>query len=143
MKKISKRDVSFLRTIVTKNKHVDFHKINLSGEVNLDGIRFDGIPLSNNSLLLLLKAYQRLLRITEGMGDEIIWSLLQKGYSSAMEIAAMGKNAFIKCFTLENTLTSEIAAEVYKNARAKRSQILPQFINMHQNNEPHIRNASI
>lgn len=145
MKKLlfSKRTIALLRLLVAQNKHIDFRTLDTNTSSLFNGIRLDNIAVSKEELAEQLKAFQRILRVTYGYDTEIAWLLLYKGFSSAIDIAALSKNRFAALFLEDGMVSREITDELHKRARAKRAQILPQYMNMLQNSEPHIRNASI
>ena len=95
------------------------------------------------TLFPLLKAYQRLLRIIPAGHEELALPLLAKGLHSAVQIASLTRQQFLK-LTRDLILEQpEVMATIYRYAQLKRSQLVVQYMNILQNQEPHVRAARI
>lgn len=142
MKKLfTTRFVNTLRALVTQNNHIDMRCEDFSNKEVSDQIRSHGSPLSPNEIVEGFKGVQRVLRLLPKEKTHLVWPVLLSGFSSALEIAAIGRNAFLNSMKEISEMDEETALMVHKNARARRSQLLPEIMNRIQNNEPHMRQA--
>lgn len=122
-----------------QNKDVDFLVFDLQDEENLAKLNFTNFKRKQDEINFLIKAFQRLIRIIPENDRETALTLMRLGIHSALQIAAMTRKDFMKkCL---GTLEESLADTIYRNALAKRSAILVQYMNMLQNREPHISAA--
>lgn len=93
----------------------------------------------SQTLLPLLKAHQRLIRIIPKEHHDIAFYLLERGLHSAVQIASLSKQHFLALTQVQ----PEVMTTIYTQAQIKRSQIVIQYMNQLQNNEPHVKAARI
>lgn len=129
-----------LATFLDQNSATDFQHINLLSDEETAGLNFESFSDKKDEILELAKAYQRLLRIIP-LGDrEAALTLLRHEIHSALQIAKMTRKNFMGRFA--SLLKDEqLADAIYQNALKKRGVILLQYLDVYQNNEPHIKAA--
>ena len=137
----SKKNLGSLAKIINNNKHVDFKTIDLQDENILNLLNMEKSTKITGELFKLLRAYQRILRIMPNEHNDWIMNLLYADISSATQIASMPRTEFIRICNEECGLSEELAKSIYKNAQAKKSELIVQYMKILQNNEPHIREA--
>lgn len=125
-----------------QNSHLDIKMADFNNKTIINQIRCHGIFSNKEKVLEGMKAIQRLLRIVPQEKASLIWTLLDAGFSSALEIASMSRTAFVKKITSVSGVDETTAKEIHSVATAKRSQLLPHIMNDIQNREPHIQSAS-
>jgi len=96
-----------------------------------------------DTLLPILKAYQRLLRIIPQDHQDIAVSLLEQGLHSAVQIASFSNSQFLELTRDLVPNQPEVQEMIYKQAQLKRSQLVVQYMNILQNHEPHVQAARI
>lgn len=132
-------DIDGLLRLLNQNKTIDPLLFDFQNEENLAQLDFTGMKKKQLKVMLSVKALQRLLRVIPDNDQELAISMMKIGLHSALQIAAMTRNDFLKkCVGL---MEKELADSIYQNAKAKRSTILIQYMNALQNNEPHISAA--
>lgn len=132
-------DIDGLLRLLNQNKTIDPVLFDFQNEENLAQLDFTGMKKKQLKVMLSVKALQRLLRVIPDNDQELAISMMKIGLHSALQIAAMTRNDFLKkCVGL---MEKELADSIYQNAKAKRSTILIQYMNALQNNEPHISAA--
>lgn len=141
--RFTRRVVRILMQVVMQNLHLDFLTLDFAKSENCNAVRLHGISIDRGTIIEQLKAYQRIKRITEGLDGDVEWSLLERNITSATQIAGMTKGGFVNAVSDCRGMSKETAEMVYRRALAKRSEILPQYMNLIQNNEPHIKQAAI
>lgn len=126
---------------IHQNDGVDFLLFNLQSEENISVLNFKNLKRKQAEVIFQIKALQRLIRIIPDNDQEVALSLMQAGIHSALQIAAMTRKDFMRrCAGLFND-NEKLSDAIYKNALAKRSAILIQYMNLLQNGEPHISSA--
>lgn len=132
-----------LKKIIKKNPDFDYQHREMKSKKVLNDLKWSSKTKSEDDMLLVLRAYQRIVRITpkENLDKAIL--LLEQGFHSALQIASMSQKEFIKkteaIFNGEKTL----AETIYKTAMAKRNKLVIQYMNIKQNSEPHAKAARI
>lgn len=139
--RFTKRFVNILRSLVTQNDHINMKIADFSHPFISEQVRTHGVNMEKQEILEGFKGVQRILRLLPDNKAHLVWPVLLSGFSSALEIAALGRNAFIDAMREDADLDEETAAYVHRNARARRSRLLPEIMNRIQNSEPHIRQA--
>ena len=128
-----------LLKFLDQNQEVDFLTYKLNDEVSLNQLNFKNLEDKKEEITFQVKAFQRLIRIIPENDKKTALTLMSKGIHSALQIAAMTRKDFLsRC---DGTLSKELTDKIYRNALAKRSAILVQYMNKMQNNEPHINSA--
>ena len=125
-----------------QNKKVDFKKINLDNEKDFKNIKCSETKDKKN-LNNVLKAYQRLLRIVPDQDSDLIMDLLKVNIHSATQITGFTKRDFIKKHKKIFKGKEEIGNQLYDNALKKRSQLVVQYMDILQNNEPHVKASKV
>lgn len=135
--------VETLQKLIKQNSGFDYLYSDLSLASSLENINWKGFTKNRETLVVLLKAYQRLIRIIPEGETDIAFALLELQIHSAVQIASMTKKQFsITCAAIFKG-KSELLDTVYKNAECKKSRILHRYMNVLQNNEPHVKAAGI
>ena len=132
--------ISDLQKTLKQNTALDFKVINLNGESEIKTVKSKGIK-DKDALIKTLKAYQRLLRIVPDNDTATAVNLLKHNIHSAVQIASLSKREFVALFTKKIKGKQEQAEVIYQNALTRRSNILVRYMNVMQNNEPHIKAA--
>lgn len=138
----SKEKFKHLDQFFAKNPDICLRSMNLLDEQEVSTLCFDRFKKHKDQLMLLLKAWQRLLKILPESQDEVtvIKNLLNNNLHSAVQIASIPKKHFLKEYGhLFNDL--EEANAMYHNAQMVRSQIAVKYMRLKQNHEPHIEAA--
>ena len=124
-----------------QNEGVDFLLMNFQDEDNISTLNFKNLKRKQAEIIVQIKGLQRLIRIIPENDLEVALSLMQAGIHSALQIAAMTRKEFMgKCAGLFDN-NDELSDAIYKNALAKRSAILIQYMNLLHNGEPHMASA--
>lgn len=139
---LTRRFIRILKAIVSQNTHLNLKAVDLNDPQVTSQIRYHGICAEKEKVVEGIKAVQRLLRIVPSAKSTLVWTLLDAGFSSALEIASMSRTAFLKEMLKRGSMDEASAKEIHKLATAKRSQLLPHVMNDIQNREPHIQSAS-
>ena len=123
-----------------QNRSTDFLKANLLSDEVTSQLDFTSLTDKKDELISLAKAYQRLIRVVPEQNREVALTLLGEGVHSALQIAKMTRKDFMGKFV--SLLKDEkLADTIYRNALKKRGVILLQYMDVYQNNEPHIKAA--
>jgi hypothetical protein len=123
-----------------QNCATDFLRVDLLADAVTSKLDFTSFAEKRDELLELAKAYQRVLRIVPEQDREVALALLAEGVHSALQIARMTRRDFLGKFA--GVLGDEkLADTIYQNALKKRGVILLQYMDVYQNNEPHIKAA--
>lgn len=131
--------LQFLERLLKQNQEIDFKLFHLQNKEKVLGLNWDDLPGNQDDIIFLLKAYQRLIRILPEQDSSTVIALLRENLHSAIQIASIPKLQFMKRYTKVFDGKKEVAETVYKNALQKRSQLMLQYMNVVQNNEPHIK----
>jgi hypothetical protein len=132
--------INNLVKFLDQNKASDFQKLNLQSEEGITSLNFKHLTKKKEELISLSKAFQRLIRIIPEQNREAALTLLTEGVHSALQIAKMTRKEFMGKFA--RLLNDEkLADAIYQNALKKRGIILLQYLDVYQNNEPHIKAA--
>jgi hypothetical protein len=137
----TKKNLDAVSGFLKRSPDVDIRKIDLQSEnlsVHLEEKKSGKIT---DETIELLKAYQRLVRIIPDEYSDIAPVFLREGIHSAIQIASMAKNDFIDVCRDKCGINPDIAETVYRNAQAKKSEIVVQYMKSYQDNEPHIKSA--
>jgi hypothetical protein len=127
-----------LQYIIEVNKSSDWRVTSFADPSVLRRPEQDG---SQNNVIPLLNAYQRILRILPVHDDHLALPLLRAGFHSAIQIANMRKPEFARRWAELFPDDPTLADTVYQNAVSTRSRLLLHHINTLQSNEPHYRAA--
>jgi hypothetical protein len=109
-------DLGMLNTFLSRNKAIDFRKIDLRYAFNVDTLSWIGFEDKKESLIKQVKMYQRLLWILPNDRDDLANKFLENGILSPIQIANASKEGFI-----QNNLTlfdgdSTLAEQIYTRA---------------------------
>ena len=138
---LSEDSINNLKAFMEQNEGVNFKIFNLLNEVSMENLDWTGFEEGRSELSELLKGYQRLIRITPKEKEASAFLLLKNGLHSALQICTMTRKEFMKKISPEIPGDIKTAERIYANALEKRGVILLQYMNMLQNNEPHINAA--
>ncbi|MCD4813874.1 hypothetical protein K8S19_09320 [bacterium] len=141
--KFTENEITQLEALVQSNVGLDFAALPLTGRALPKTIDKNSCTLKQGRLVELLKAYQRLVRVLPEPNRDLAIPMLRLGLHSALQIAAMKEKEFC---TLVEPITSEdpaIAPRIHKKALLKRSRMVVQYMDVMQNNEPHVKAARV
>ncbi len=135
------KNIERLKKFLKQNDDIDIKKYNFQSLNHQDKLKWKYLTKSKRKVLLIVKAYQRILRVMPKDNPEIIIKLLKNNIHSAVQIASLSKNKFFKKWETIIKDNKDIAQQVYSNSLKKRSRLALQYIDILQNNEPHISAA--
>lgn len=146
-KKISLKEemIKELKKVIKKNPEYDFAASEMKSKKVLDEVKWKSKTKSGDDMLVVMRAYQRVARIVPKEKPDVAVALLEKGIHSALQVAAVPEHKFIKEHQdLFKTKEDEkVAKEIHKRALIKRSQLVVQYMNWKQSNEPHVKAARV
>jgi hypothetical protein len=128
-----------LNTFLQNNTAIDFRTADLLHSPTLDSYNWAECEAEKTSLIVQLKAYQRMLRVVPQNRDDLAQNLLKNGIQSSLQIASTPKKAFIEDHLQIFDHDRAIAEQVYLRALALRKAVTLQYIASVQQTEPHIR----
>lgn len=128
-----------LTKFLNKNTGIDWRAFSFRDISHMD--RLDWAEDDRTELLPWLKAYQRLLFILPPSEDARALRLLQAGLHSAIQIAGLSHADFAQRWNELFPGEDALGRAVQGAARNRRSELLPQYIQDIQRNEPHYRSA--
>lgn len=130
-------DLKNLDKFLKQNKSIDIRTEDFLDQPGNDKYKWKGLEKVKDEVLVVLKAYQRLMRIIPNQEPKVVKALLKKGIHSSLQITEIPKTKFIKD-NLKILGGDEIVAEsVYLRAIAMRKIVAIQYMNAVQNLEPH------
>ena len=132
-----------LEKVLEQNTRVNFKTIDLNSEENINRLNWKSSAKDRDEMISMLLAYQRVLRFFPGDERAKIFSLIKNGLHSAVRIGSMSKLDFLKEWAAVYPGENSLGLQIYQNALKKRSRILLQYMDDHQNNEPHIKQTKI
>lgn len=139
----SKAQFKNLSIFLEHNKHVEIAQVDLQNAEVLSGFDWQKLDAQNDETIEVIRAYQRLKKIMPELEHARIIALLRAGLHSALQIAAQPK---IKFLHKHGALLGEdlaVVEQFYDNALAIRSQVLLEYMEIKQSNEPHVSSAKI
>lgn len=89
-------DIDGLLRLLNQNKTIDPVLFDFQNEENLAQLDFTGMKKKQLKVMLSVKALQRLLRVIPDNDQELAISMMKIGLHSALQIAAMTRNDFLK-----------------------------------------------
>lgn len=136
---LSDHAIDRLTEFLNKNQGIDWRAISFRDIGQLD--RLDWANDDRAEVLPCLKAYQRLLFILPPSEDARALRLLRAGLHSAIQIAGLSQMDFAQRWSELFPGEEALGRAVQDAARNRRSELLPQYIQDIQRNEPHYRSA--
>lgn len=136
---LSDHAIDRLTGFLNKNQGIDWRAISFRDIGQLD--RLDWANDDRAEVLPCLKAYQRLLFILPPSEDARALRLLRAGLHSAIQIAGLSQMDFAQRWSELFPGEEALGRAVQDAARNRRSELLPQYIQDIQRNEPHYRSA--
>jgi hypothetical protein len=136
---VSRVALAELQYLLDVNASIDWRVIALGDPGTLDALAW--CDLEPKTMTPLLKAYQRLVRILPNPQEHRALPLLQSGLHSAVQIASLSQDEFLRRWTALFTGEDELGLTVHRAALRRRGDLLLHHINEVQNNEPHYRAA--
>lgn len=140
---LSRTDLKHLATFLSNNRDTDFILLNLQDPDVQQGFNWSRTARHRESVLSSLQAYQRLLRIMPGPNRELILQLLQEGFHSALQVAAVPGPVFTERFVSHFGGDPALAARCHANAVAVKNRVLLRFMEARQRNEPHASQTNL
>jgi hypothetical protein len=128
-----------LKALVAANPEIDWRLVSFADSTLLDRLKLHGD--AGETLIPLLKAYQRLLRVLPLGEERCALPLLQAGFHSALTIAAVAPLEFSRRWNELFPNEPDLGRHVHHNAVARRSHIALKHIDILQSNERHYRAA--
>lgn len=137
----SDENIQRLKGFIKQNTTANFRLYNMNDQVAVAKLDWTGFEEEKESLIQLILAYQRMLRIMPENKGDYAFSFLKNKVHSAMQIASMSMKQFMTAAgeILPDDMTA--AEEIYNMALNRRSTILVQYMDILQNSEPHISAA--
>ena len=136
-------DIKRLNKFIDKNSGLDLLAANLLNINTIDSQNWKGFEKFKDQLIGQLKVYQRLLRILPTNDQDLIYSLINAGIHSAIQIASIPKSKFIREYGSLFNKDSELIEKFYQKAVAIRSQILIKHIANIQKAEPYASSSKL
>lgn len=136
---VSRAALAELQHLIEANPTVDWRAIALDDPRALDALEWRG--LERAAMLPLLQAYQRLVRVLPAGEERRAWPLLESGLHSAIQIAGLPRDEFIRRWSALFPGEEALGLAVHGAALSRRSELLPRYIDNIQRNEPHYRAA--
>ncbi len=136
---LSKDAAVQISIFLNKNHGIDWRAFSFRDIRQID--RLDWANDERADFLPWLKAYQRLLYILPPSEDSRALRLLQVGLHSAIQIAGLSQADFMQRWSELFPDEEALGLAVQDAARNRRSELLPQYIQDIQRNEPHYRSA--
>ena len=139
----SEAQLKNLSSFLEKNKNVEFAHADLSNADVVAGFDWQKLKNQQEEILDALLAYQRLKKIMPELSQNTVLALLKVGIHSALQIAALPKVRFLHEYAALFEKDPAVVEQFYNQALAIRTQILLQYMEVKQANEPHVSVARI
>lgn len=139
----SETQIKSLNSFLQNNPNADLVHANLDDANVVGGLDWQKLKTSKDEVLDILRAYQRLKKIMPELDQNTALALLKAGIHSALQIAALPKARFLHDYAALFGNDPAIIERFYNQALAVRTQILLQYMEVKQANEPHVRTARI
>lgn len=140
---VSEPQLKNLTSFLEKNQHINFAHADLSNPEVVAGFDWQKFKNQKEEVLDALRAYQRLKKIMPELSQNTAIALLKAGIHSALQIAALPKIKFLHDYAPLFGENPEAIEQFYNQALAIRTQILLQYMEVKQANEPHASTAKI
>lgn len=105
-------DLRILDAFLSKNKAIDFRKVDLRDASSVDALKWVGFEDEKKNLIKQLKIYQRLLWVLPNDKEDLAQKFLENGILSPVQIAHESKDVFIqnnlKLFDGDSTLAEQV-----------------------------------
>lgn len=138
---LSDEALSKLQHVIEANELVDWRAFSFDDPSLLGGLAWQEHEAERGELIPWLKAYQRLLHILPPSEDRRALRLLQAGLHSAIQIANIPEDEFIRQWATLFPGEAALGRAVHRNAIGRRSTLLLHHVNAVQSNEPYYRAA--
>ena len=132
-----------LSRVIKQNSEINFVNYDFQKNHQADNINWQGLENKKEAIIPLLLAYQRMLRISPDASQETALSILKLKFHSAIQIASFTRKDFINIWNEAYPEQNKLGLDIYENALKKRSSVLLEYMNIYQNNEPHIKKTKI
>jgi hypothetical protein len=132
-----------LRQFVEQNAGIDFSTIDLTDPESVAGLSWKGMENRRESILELLRPHQRLIRLVPAERPELVYTLLNAGLHSALQIAAIPRQKFLSDYLELFDDDHTCAENIYERALAVRSDVVRRYLDVRQRHEPHVNLARI
>lgn len=132
-----------LSSFLEQNPHIEIAYIDLNDAEVLAGFDWQKLAKQKDGILEILRAYQRVKKIMPELGHTTVLALLKAGLHSALQIAALPKIKFLREYAAVFGSDPAVIEQFYNNALAIRTQVLLQYMEVKQANEPHLSAAKI
>lgn len=139
----SETQIKSLNSFLQNNPNADLVHANLDDANVVGGLDWQKLKTSKDEVLDILRAYQRLKKIMPELDQNTALALLKAGIHSALQIAALPKARFLHDYAALFGNDPAVIERFYNQALAVRTQILLQYMEVKQANEPHVRTARI
>lgn len=118
--------------LIKTNNNLNLKSIDLDDPIQIENIKF----LSDDKIdeLRELKAYQRLLRLTDCEDSSL--ALLKQNIHSVFNITNMARSIFVNDYSKYLHNNKQKAGDIYDKAVAKKSQILNTYVAISQHKSP-------
>lgn len=139
----SEAQLKNLSSFIASNKNVEFVHADLSNADVVGGFDWQKLKDQKKEVLDILRAYQRLKKIMPELSYNTTLALLKAGIHSALQIAAFPRVKFLNDYAALFGEEPAMVEKFYNQALAIRTQILLQYMDIKQANEPHVSAARI
>jgi hypothetical protein len=136
---VSETELAGLERLIEANPSIDWRQIALDAPRALEALVW--CELEPAAMEPLLKAYQRLARILPASEERRALRLLERGLHSAIQIANLSRDEFVRCWSELFPGESALGLAVHGAALGRRSELLLRHVDNIQRNEPHYRAA--
>jgi hypothetical protein len=140
---VSELQLKNLSSFLEKNQHIEFTNADLNNAGVVEGFDWQKLKNQKEEVLDALQAYQRLKKIMPELSQNTAIALLKAGIHSALQIAALPKIKFLHEYAALFGENPAAVEQFYNQALAIRTQILLQYMEVKQANEPHLSTAKI
>jgi len=142
-KTFSDTQLQLLKTILADNPPDKILTADLTKKDILTQINNSSFSINDKKSIEIVKAFQRLLRIIPKENWDIAILLLEVNMHSAIQIANMPFDRFQEVTRAIFNENEKLARTIHSNALLKRSKIVLQYMDIYQNNEPHVKSARL
>jgi hypothetical protein len=114
----------YLKKWLTQNKNVNLLTAMLNDSASVDAMNWKKLEDHKAEIIPQLKAYQRLIKILPRKNNKLILDLIGANIHSAIQVASMPKQNFIKTYSHLFSKKEAAAEEFYNKALAIKTQLL-------------------
>ncbi len=129
--------LKLLEKFLSANPEIDFFSVNLFDPAILASLSWKGTGRYKARITKEIQAFQRLTKILATRNDQLVFQLINAGLLSAIQVAAMSKKKFMNEMAAVFGGDLDQMEHFYQRALQIRAQVLVNYMQARQNNEPH------